>query len=59
MAIIWFVIMIAGFYIATGYIRKVGDIEETYKMLANFGFMMVTVGAALFISYVSRLFKKK
>jgi len=59
MAIIWLIILIVGLYIAVTYIRAVADVKEAYKILANFGFMILTVSVAVFTFYFSRLFKKK
>ena len=52
--IIWGVITIGGIFITYSYINKVEDIQERYKLLANLGIMLATLGAAFFIYYISK-----
>lgn len=58
MAVIWLAILLVGLDFTAYYFGLIEDKAEKYKILANFGFMAVTVTAALFIYNFSRVFKK-
>ena len=59
MAIFWFVILLAGLEIATHFMMLLDSTKANYELLANFGFMIITVSTALFIFNFSRIFKRK
>ncbi len=59
MAIIWFLVILAGLEIAIRFIGLLESDQSRLRVLANFGFMIITVSAALFILNISRLFVKK
>ncbi len=59
MAIIWFLVILAGLEIAIRFIGLLETDQSRFRVLANFGFMIITVSATLFILSISRLFVKK
>jgi len=59
MAIIWFIILMVALDLAFVFLGLIEDKQQKYLIWANFSFMLLTISAALFISYISRLFKKK
>lgn len=58
MAIIWLVILLVALDFTVYYFGLIEDKVEKYKILANFGFMAITVSAALFIYNFGRVFRK-
>ncbi|MBW2981610.1 hypothetical protein KY343_01895 [Candidatus Woesearchaeota archaeon] len=58
MAIIWFIVVLVGLEIMARFIGLLDD-PNRYQVLANFGFMIITVSTALFILNFGRIFKKK
>jgi predicted small integral membrane protein len=59
MAIIWFIIILVGLEIAVRFIGLLETDQSRFRVLANFGFMIITVSTALFILNINRLFVKK
>lgn len=58
MAMIWVVILLVALDF-TAYNLGLLDKPEKIEVLANFGFMVITVSTAFIVFYVSRLFRKK
>ena len=56
MAIIWFLVILAGLEIAIRFIGLLETDQSRFRVLANFCFMIITVSTALFILNISRLF---
>lgn len=51
--LVWGLVMIAGIWIAYHYINAVIEIQERYKLLANLGMMLATLGAAFLIYFLT------
>jgi hypothetical protein len=59
MAIVWFIVILIGLELAIRFTGLVESEQGRFRVLANFGFMLITVSTTLFILNASRLFVKK
>lgn len=59
MAIVWFIVILVGLELAIRFIGLVESEQGRFRVLANFGFMIITISTALFVFNLSRIFKKK